>query len=106
MRFDRFGQGEPLECNRNPIIKEASIPARDLRILGPVSSQSSNILGVLFGRLCLVWFGLCFFGFVVASQVISNLIVGISKFLANYRHFSAQEELSDASTAPKWEDRW
>ncbi|KAJ4951199.1 hypothetical protein NE237_028031 [Protea cynaroides] len=45
MRFDRFGQGEPLECNRNPIIKEASIPARDLRILGPVSSQSSNILG-------------------------------------------------------------
>ncbi|KAJ4951098.1 hypothetical protein NE237_027930 [Protea cynaroides] len=45
MRFDRFGQGEPLECNRNPIIKEASIPTRDLRILGPVSSQSSNILG-------------------------------------------------------------
>ncbi|KAJ4975613.1 hypothetical protein NE237_000719 [Protea cynaroides] len=106
MHFDRFGRGEPLECNRNPIIKEASIPTRDLRILGPVSSQSSNILGVLFGRLCLVWFGLCFFGFVVASQVISNLIVGISKFLANYRHCSAQEGLSDVSTAPKWEDRW
>ncbi|KAJ4967392.1 hypothetical protein NE237_019241 [Protea cynaroides] len=44
MRFDRFGQTELLECDKNAIIKRASIPARDLRILGPVFSQSSNIL--------------------------------------------------------------
>ncbi|XP_043713743.1 magnesium transporter MRS2-4-like [Telopea speciosissima] len=44
MRFDRFCQTELLEWDKNAIIKRASIPARDLRILGPVFSQSSNIL--------------------------------------------------------------
>ncbi|XP_042497400.1 magnesium transporter MRS2-4-like [Macadamia integrifolia] len=44
MRFDRFGRTELLECDKNAIIKRASIPARDLRILGPVFSHSSNIL--------------------------------------------------------------
>ncbi|KAF5178447.1 Magnesium transporter mrs2-4 [Thalictrum thalictroides] len=44
MRFDRFGQSELLECEKSAIIKRVSIPARDLRILGPVFSQSSNIL--------------------------------------------------------------
>ncbi|XP_059648189.1 magnesium transporter MRS2-4 [Cornus florida] len=44
MRFDRFGQSELIECDKGTIIKRASIPARDLRILGPVFSQSSNIL--------------------------------------------------------------
>ncbi|XP_010241673.1 PREDICTED: magnesium transporter MRS2-4-like [Nelumbo nucifera] len=44
MRFDRFGQSELLECDKNTIIKRVSIPARDLRILGPVFSHSSNIL--------------------------------------------------------------
>uniref|UniRef100_A0A5B6ZS10 Magnesium transporter n=1 Tax=Davidia involucrata TaxID=16924 RepID=A0A5B6ZS10_DAVIN len=44
MRFDRFGQSELIECDKNTIIKRVSIPARDLRILGPVFSQSSSIL--------------------------------------------------------------
>ncbi|KAA8539084.1 hypothetical protein F0562_025776 [Nyssa sinensis] len=44
MRFDRFGQSELIECDKNTIIKRVSIPARDLRILGPVFSHSSNIL--------------------------------------------------------------
>ena len=45
MRFDRFGQSELIECDKSTIIKRVSIPARDLRILGPVFSHSSNILG-------------------------------------------------------------
>ncbi|KAA8536566.1 hypothetical protein F0562_029044 [Nyssa sinensis] len=44
MRFDRLGQSELIECDKNTIIKRVSIPARDLRILGPVFSHSSNIL--------------------------------------------------------------
>lgn len=44
MRFDRSGQSELFECDKSTIIKRVSIPARDLRILGPVFSQSSNIL--------------------------------------------------------------
>ncbi|XP_078155628.1 putative magnesium transporter MRS2-G [Carex rostrata] len=44
MRFDRTGQSEILECDKSVIIRRAGIPARDLRILGPVFSQSSNIL--------------------------------------------------------------
>jgi hypothetical protein len=47
IRFDRTGQSEILECDKSVIIKRAGIPARDLRILGPVFSQSSNILGEL-----------------------------------------------------------
>ncbi|KAL5992924.1 hypothetical protein ACLOJK_013843 [Asimina triloba] len=46
MRFDRTGQSELLECDKNAITKRVSIPARDLRILGPVFSHSSNILGI------------------------------------------------------------
>lgn len=44
MRFDRSGRSELLECDKNAIIRRAAIPARDLRILGPVFSHSSNIL--------------------------------------------------------------
>ncbi|XP_068642449.1 magnesium transporter MRS2-4 isoform X2 [Aristolochia californica] len=44
LRFDRLGQSERMECDKNAIIKRVSIPARDLRILGPVFSHSSNIL--------------------------------------------------------------
>ncbi|KAG1354860.1 putative Magnesium transporter MRS2-4 [Cocos nucifera] len=44
MRFDWTGQSEILECDRNVIIKRAAIPARDLRIPGPVISRSANIL--------------------------------------------------------------
>lgn len=47
MRFDRAGQSELIECDKSAIIKRASIPARDLRILGPIFSHSSNILGIL-----------------------------------------------------------
>lgn len=45
IRFDRLGNSELIECDKNAIIRRAAIPARDLRILGPVFSQSSNILG-------------------------------------------------------------
>uniref|UniRef100_A0A2P2L0E2 Magnesium transporter n=1 Tax=Rhizophora mucronata TaxID=61149 RepID=A0A2P2L0E2_RHIMU len=44
MRFDRFGNSELVECGKSTIIKRVGIPARDLRILGPVFSHSSNIL--------------------------------------------------------------
>lgn len=45
MRFDRSGKSELVEWEKNTIIRHAAIPARDLRILGPVFSHSSNILG-------------------------------------------------------------
>lgn len=44
MRFDRSGMSELVECDKSTIVRRASIPARDLRILGPVFSHSSNIL--------------------------------------------------------------
>lgn len=44
MRFDRSGESELFECDKSTIIKRTGIPARDLRILGPVFSNSSNIL--------------------------------------------------------------
>ncbi|CAK9168268.1 unnamed protein product [Ilex paraguariensis] len=44
MRFDKSGQSELIECEKSTIIKRVSVPARDLRILGPVFSHSSNIL--------------------------------------------------------------
>lgn len=44
MRFDSFGGSELVECDKNAIIRRAAIPARDLRILGPVFSHSSSIL--------------------------------------------------------------
>ncbi|XLR16958.1 hypothetical protein S83_044896 [Arachis hypogaea] len=44
MRFDRSGGSELVELDKNAIIRHAAIPTRDLRILGPVFSQSSNIL--------------------------------------------------------------
>lgn len=44
MRFDKFGNSELMECDKSTIIKRVAIPARDLRILGPVFSHSSNIL--------------------------------------------------------------
>ncbi|RZC54591.1 hypothetical protein C5167_013444 [Papaver somniferum] len=45
MKFNQFGESEVSELDKSAIIKRVSIPARDLRILGPVFSQSSNILG-------------------------------------------------------------
>ncbi|KAJ8513691.1 hypothetical protein OPV22_004125 [Ensete ventricosum] len=44
MKFDRAGQSEVLELDKSAIIKRAGIPPRDLRILGPLFSHSSNIL--------------------------------------------------------------
>ncbi|KAK8485499.1 hypothetical protein V6N11_033665 [Hibiscus sabdariffa] len=44
MRFDTDGVSELVEYDKSTIIKRASIPARDLRILGPVFSHSSTIL--------------------------------------------------------------
>ncbi|KAF5728115.1 putative RNA splicing protein mrs2 mitochondrial [Tripterygium wilfordii] len=44
IRFDRFGNSELVECDKSAIIKRVAIPARDLRILGPIFSDSSNIL--------------------------------------------------------------
>ena len=48
MRLDRWGQSELVELEKNAIIRIAGIPARDLRILGPLFSHSSNILGNSF----------------------------------------------------------
>lgn len=45
MRFDKQGQSELIEWDKSAIIKRAGIPARDLRILGPIFSHSSSILG-------------------------------------------------------------
>ncbi|GAB2231074.1 hypothetical protein Droror1_Dr00027361 [Drosera rotundifolia] len=44
MRFDRDGSSELMEWDKGAVIRRVGIPARDLRILGPVFSQSSNIL--------------------------------------------------------------
>ncbi|CAA6658904.1 unnamed protein product [Spirodela intermedia] len=44
MRFDLTGKTELLECDKSVIIQRAGIPPRDLRILGPVFSHSSNII--------------------------------------------------------------
>ncbi|KAJ0078189.1 hypothetical protein Patl1_36693 [Pistacia atlantica] len=44
MRFDFTGKSELVECDKGVIIERAGIPGRDLRILGPVFSHSSNIL--------------------------------------------------------------
>lgn len=44
MRLHASGDSELLELDRNTITKLVSIPGRDLRILGPVFSQSSSIL--------------------------------------------------------------
>lgn len=44
MRLRSEGDSELLELDRNTLTKLVSIPARDLRILGPVFAQSSSIL--------------------------------------------------------------
>ncbi|KAJ4765147.1 Magnesium transporter MRS2-like protein [Rhynchospora pubera] len=44
MRFDRTGQSEILGCDKSMIIRQTGIPVRDLRVLGPIFSQSSNII--------------------------------------------------------------
>ncbi|KAK8564294.1 hypothetical protein V6N13_005474 [Hibiscus sabdariffa] len=44
MRFDTSGVSELVEYEKSTIIKRASIPARDFRILGPLFSHSSTIL--------------------------------------------------------------
>jgi magnesium transporter len=45
MRFDATGNSEIFDCDRNGLLKRVAVPARDLRILGPIFSQSSHILG-------------------------------------------------------------
>ncbi|KAK3153210.1 hypothetical protein QOZ80_2BG0169300 [Eleusine coracana subsp. coracana] len=44
MRLDRWGASEIVELDKASIIRRASLPPRDLRILGPVFSHSSSIL--------------------------------------------------------------
>ncbi|XP_062205071.1 putative magnesium transporter MRS2-G [Phragmites australis] len=44
MRLDRWGASEIVELDKASIIRRAGVPPRDLRILGPVFSHSSNIL--------------------------------------------------------------
>jgi len=45
MKFDATGSSEMFDCDRNGLLKRVTVPARDLRILGPIFSQSSHILG-------------------------------------------------------------
>ncbi|BAT11895.1 Os10g0545000 [Oryza sativa Japonica Group] len=47
MRLDRWGVSETLHLDKGSIIRRAGLPPRDLRILGPVFSDSSSILGEL-----------------------------------------------------------
>ncbi|XP_042047540.1 magnesium transporter MRS2-4-like [Salvia splendens] len=44
MRMDRLAQSELIDCDKTVIIKRVSIPAMDLRILGPIFSHFSSIL--------------------------------------------------------------
>ncbi|KAL2906345.1 Magnesium transporter MRS2-4 [Bienertia sinuspersici] len=44
IKFDKYGESELIEWDKSSIIKRVGIPARDLRILGPVFSHSSRIL--------------------------------------------------------------
>lgn len=44
MLFDRLGKSEVTELDKSAIIRRACIPARDLRILGPIFSHSSSII--------------------------------------------------------------
>lgn len=45
MRFDPMGHSELIECDKSAIFKRVSVPPRDLRIIGPIFSHSSRILG-------------------------------------------------------------
>ncbi|KAJ9158933.1 hypothetical protein P3X46_024476 [Hevea brasiliensis] len=54
IRFDRFGNSELMECDKSAIIKRVAIPTRDLRILGPVFSHSSNILAIVTAEEVLI----------------------------------------------------
>lgn len=45
MKFDATGSSEMFDCDRNGLLKRVTVPVRDLRILGPIFSQSSHILG-------------------------------------------------------------
>ena len=45
MKFDATGVSEMFDCDRNGLLKRVTVPARDLRILGPIFSHSSHILG-------------------------------------------------------------
>ena len=58
MRFDTMGISELVEYDKSTIIKRASIPARDLRILGPVFSHSSTILGMFKFELVIFFLNL------------------------------------------------
>ncbi|XP_020588350.1 magnesium transporter MRS2-4-like isoform X2 [Phalaenopsis equestris] len=44
MLFDRSGKSEIIELDKSSIMRRASIPARDLRILGPLFAHSSRII--------------------------------------------------------------
>ena len=56
MKFDKFGESELTEWDKSSMIKRVGIPARDLRILGPVFSHSSNILGMFSSFYLLAFF--------------------------------------------------
>lgn len=74
MRFDRFGKSELVEWEKNTIIRHAGIPARDLRILGPIFSHSSSILGNSMSLLvCKI------LGFLV-KYMIESLVINFLKF--------------------------
>lgn len=68
MRLDRWGHSELIECDKSVILKRVSIPSRDLRILGPIFSHSSRILGTssfTFWRSVCVLFFLFYFAIFV-----------------------------------------
>lgn len=73
MRFDRSGRSELVECDKSAIVRRAAIPARDLRILGPVFSHSSSILGKNFTNLIIFIYFLLFFYLFICLFIINVL---------------------------------
>lgn len=57
MRFDAIGNSEIFDCDRNGLLKRVSVLARDLRILGPMFSRSSHILGNCSSNMESISFG-------------------------------------------------
>lgn len=47
MRLDRRGGCEILMCDKAFVSRRSGVPARDLRVLGPLLSRSPSILGEL-----------------------------------------------------------
>ncbi|BBG96165.1 magnesium transporter 6 [Prunus dulcis] len=106
MRFDIFGGSELVECDKNAIIRRAAIPARDLRILGPVFSHSSSILArekamvlQLKRFCCLILLGRRFFHLRILRQQIPQKS---QSRIEEASPLDEQDNGMDVSTGRQW----